>query len=139
MTTNNDFTMDKFASVCATAEEGFRLFKQTETIYNFLVANKGTEFSPTEIGLAIGRKPFIWHNSVEDVDVAASKMISDSLYWLYHLGLISRHIYTEKKTIKPYYPTKVKDVKVIDGVEYVGYIYKNLVEVNSTFCKWFAL
>lgn len=136
--TDNGFTMERFASVCVKASEGFNLFKQTETIYNFLLAHKGVEFSPTEIGLALGR-PFIWHCSWDDTDEACVKRISDSLYWLYGLGLINRNTYTKKVTVDLGYPQRVRDVKVIDGVEYVGYIYKETMEVDSTSYKWFAM
>lgn len=136
--TDNGFTMERFASVCVKAGEGFNLFKQTETIYKFLVAHKGEEFSPTEIGLALGRS-FVWHNHWDDTDEPYVKRISDSLYWLYNLGLINRNTYTQKITVDLGYKQRVRDVKVIDGVEYVGYIYKDTMEVDSTSYKWFAM
>ncbi len=53
--------------------------------------------------------------------------------------MIDRNTYTQKITIELDYPQRVKDVKVIDGVEYVGYIYKDTMEVTSKSYKWFAL
>lgn len=133
-----DFTAEKFAKVCVKMEEGMRLFEQTQTIYNFLLEHKGKEFSPTEIGLALG-KPFAYHYSWDNTDEACVKKISDSLYWLLEIGLIDRNTYTQKITIKLDYPQRVKDVKVIDDVEYVGYICKDTMEVTSKSYKWFAL
>lgn len=133
-----DFTAEKFAIVCVKMREGMRLFEQTQTIYNFLLEHKGEEFSPTEIGLALG-KPFAYHYSWDDTDEACVKKISDSLYWLLEIGLIDRNTYTQKITVELGYPQRVKDVKIIDGVEYVGYIYKDTTEVISTSYKWFAL
>lgn len=133
-----DFTTEKFAKVCVKMGEGMRLFEQTKTIYNFLLEHKGKEFSPTEIGLALG-KPFAYHYSWDDTDDVCVKKISDSLYWLLEIGLIDRNTYTEKITIELPYKERVRDVKVIDGVEYVGYIYKDTMEVTSKSHKWFAL
>lgn len=137
-TIDNGFNAERFAQVCVKMEEGMRLYKQTKTIYEFLLAHKGTEFSPTQIGLALG-KPFTWHCSWDDTDEALVKKISDSLYWLYEMKLIGRNTYTKKVTVDLGYRQRVKDVKVIDGVEYVGYIYKDTMEVDSKSHKWFAI
>lgn len=138
VTSNSDFTVERFSKVCVKMSEGFALFKQTEIIYNFLLAHKDCEFSPTEIGLALGA-PFSYHLSWYDSDEVYTKKISDSLYWLKELGLIGRNTYTKKVSIDLGYRQRVKDVKVIDGVEYVGYLYKDTMEVDSTSYKWFAL
>ena len=137
-TIDNGFNAERFAQVCVKMSEGMRLYKQTKTIYEFLLAHKGIEFSPTEIGLALG-KPFTWHCSWDDTDEALVKKIADSLYWLYEMKLIDRHSYTKKVTIDLGYKQRVKDIKIIDGVEYVGYIYKTTMEVDSTSHKWFAI
>lgn len=138
LTIDNGFNAKDFAKVCVKMGEGMRLYEQTKTIYDFLLAHKGEEFSPAEIGLALG-KPFAWHCSWDDTDEACVKKIADSLYWLYEMKLIDRHSYTKKVTIDLGYKQKVKDIKIIDGVEYVGYIYKTTMEVDSTSHKWFAI
>lgn len=137
-TIDNGFNAERFAQVCVKMSEGMKLYKQTKTIYEFLLAHKGIEFSPTEIGLALG-KPFTWHCSWDDTDEALVKKIADSLYWLYEMKLIDRHSYTKKVTVDLGYKQRVKDIKIIDGVEYVGYIYKTTMEVDSTSHKWFAI
>lgn len=144
MTTRINFTVDNgfnekdFAKVCVKMGEGMRLYEQTKTIYDFLLAHKGEEFSPAEIGLSLGI-PFAWHCSWDNTDNACVKKIADSLYWLYEMKLIDRHSYTKKVTIDLGYKQRVKDIKIIDGIEYVGYIYKTTMEVDSTSHKWFAL
>ena len=144
MTTNfnfvmdNGFTAEKFSKVCVRMSEAMGMFKQTEAIYNFLIAHKGSEFTPTEIGLAMG-KPFSWHYSWDNTDVVCTKKISDSLYWLKELGLVN---FTETKkivTIEEPYPTRVKDAKIIDGIEYVGYKYATTRDFIATTRHWFAL
>ena len=117
-TVDNGFNADRFAQVCEAMHKGLALYKQTETIYNFLLAHKGEEFSPTQIGLALG-KPFAWHCSWDNTDEACVKKIADSLYWLYEMKLIGRNMYTQRITVDLGYPQKVKDIKIIDGVEYV--------------------
>lgn len=135
-TVENELTMDKFANVCTFAHKAMELLEQTEAIYNFLLAHKGVEFSPKEIGLALG-KPFTWQ-CWNDPHKVLVKRISDSLYWLYNLGLINRSTYTKQITIKLNYEQEVKDVKIINGVEYVGYIHKDTQDVISTSYKWFV-
>lgn len=144
MTTNfnlvidNGFDAKDFAKVCVKMNDAIQLYEQTQKIYSFLKAHKGCEFSPTEIGLTLG-KPFAWHCSWDDTDEACVKRISDSLYWLKEMGLVGRNTYIEKVDIELPYPQRVKDVKVIDGVEYIGYIYKETMTVDSKRYKWFAL
>lgn len=137
-TINNGFDAKDFAKVCVKMEEAMKLYEQTQKIYAFLKAHPGNEFTCTEIGLALGY-PFSitlpWSGR-EDVCV---KKVSDSLYWLLQMGLVHRNTYVEKITIDLGYREKVKDVKIIDGVEYVGYIYKTTREVDSKTNKWSAL
>lgn len=136
--TDNGFNTKDFANVCVKMKDALRLYEQTERIYNFLKLRKGCEFSPTEIGFGLG-EPFTWHRSWDNTDEACVKMISDSLYWLLQMGLVKYNTYVEKVELDLPYPQKVKDVKVIDGVEYVGYITKKTMTVNSESRKWFAL
>lgn len=136
---NNDLTVDKFAKVCVKMSEGMALYKQTQTIYEFLKAHRGNEFTCTEIGLALGY-PFSWHCNWDNTEEAYVKKISDSLYWLLEMGLVHRNTYTKRITVECGYPHKVRDVKIIDGVEYVGYVLKyDEREVDSKTHKWSAL
>lgn len=135
--TDKDFTEERFARVCVKMHDAMKLYKQTETIYNFLLTHKGSEFTPTQIGLALG-KPFAVQYWDGDVN-ACTKMISDSLYWLLELGLIIRYTHTEKVEVELGYKERVRDVKIIDGVEYVGYIYKDTIEVEHKSYTWSAL
>ena len=136
--TDNGFNAKDFAKVCVKMGEAMKLYEQTQKIYEFLKANRGREFTCTEIGLALGI-PFTWHYSWDDTDIACTKKISDSLYWLKEMGLVHRNTYVKKVTIDLGYREKVKDVKIIDGIEYVGYIYKTTREVDSKTHKWSAL
>ena len=70
---------------------------------------------------------------------SSTKRATDSLYWLYNMGLVGYHEYEEVITIRTDYPEKVKDVKIINGVEYVGYIEKDTRDVKKIYRKWFAI
>jgi len=136
--TESNFNAKDFSKVCVKMRDALKLYEQTEKIYNFLKLRKGCEFSPTEIGFGLG-EPFITHFAWCNSDEACVKMISDSLYWLLQMGLVKYNSYVEKVDIELPYPEKVKDVKIIDGVEYVGYVTKKTRTVNSESRKWFAL
>lgn len=137
---NSELTVNKFARVCVKMNEGMTLYRQTEKIYEFLKAHRGNEFTCTEIGLALGAPLFAWHSPWDNTDEAYVKKISDSLYWLLEMGLVHRNTYTKRITVECDYPHKVRDVKIIDGVEYVAYLLKyDEKEVDSKTHKWSAL
>lgn len=126
-----EITMKNLAKVCQAAYEGQRLLEQTQKVYNFLEKNKGMEFLPHEIGA------FVFDNYYYKNSIA--KKASDSLYWLYDMGLVGYRDYEKIITIKVPYPEKVRDVKIINGVEYVGYIEKDTIDVKKVYRRWFAL
>lgn len=125
-----EITMKNFANACQAAYEAQRLLEQTQKVYNFLETYRGMDFSPKEIGMAVigTRYP--------SSDV---KRVTDSLYWLYDMGLVGYRDYEKIITIKAPYPEKVRDVKIINGVEYVGYIEKDTIDVKKVYRRWFTL
>ena len=127
-----ELTMKNFASACQAAYEGQRLFEQTQKVYNFLERNKGMDFLPHEIGAFVFDNISYYKNS-------HAKRASDSLYWLYDMGLVSYHEYEKVITIKTDCPEMVKDVKIINGIEYVGYIKKDTIDVKKVYRRWFAI
>lgn len=129
--------INTFATVCVAAHEGLRMYEQTMTVYDFLCAHKGQEFSPKELALAIG-KPFVYHWTWTDEDLPEVKRVSDSLHWLLEMGLVQRNTYTKTVEFELDYPTRVRDIKIIDGVEYVGYIMSTKDTVDTTYHKWFV-
>ena len=125
-----EITAESLAKVCQTIDEEQTLLEQTNKVYNFLKNNKKSEFFPKEIGMLVidSRYP-----------TSSTKRATDSLYWLYNMGLVGYHEYEEVITIRTDYPEKVKDVKIINGVEYVGYIEKYTRDVKKIYRKWFAI
>ena len=126
-----ELTMKNFASACQAAYEGQRLLEQTQKVYNFLAKNKGMDFLPHEIGM------FAFDNRY--YKDSCTKRASDSLYWLYDMGLVSYHEYEKIITINAPYPEEVRDVKIINGIEYVGYIKKDTIDVKKVYRRWFAI
>lgn len=125
-----EITMKNFASVCQAAYEGQRLLEQTQKIYDFLEKNKGMDFLPHEIGMSVLNNRYY--------KGSCAKRTSDSLYWLYDMGLVGYREYEKVITINAPYPEEVRDVKIINGIEYVGYIKKDTIDVKKTYRKWFA-
>lgn len=125
-----EFTMKNFASACQAAYEAQRLLEQTQKVYDFLEKNKGMDFLPYEIGM------FAFDNSYYKGSCA--KRASDSLYWLYDMGLVGYREYEKIVTIKTDCPERIRDVKIINGIEYVGYIEKDTIEVKKVYRRWFA-
>ena len=130
-----EMTMKNFAQVCVAFNDGLEMYERTEKVYNFLKENKGKEFSPKAIAKALG---FFHHSDYFDDDFIYHDQVKNPLHWLLRMGLVGRTEHKEIITIDNPYPTKVKDVKVINGVEYVGYIYKDTIEVTSKSYTWFA-
>lgn len=128
-------TMNEFAKVCFAFKEGMEMYERTMKVLAFLSANRGKEFSPTEIADALDYA----HNSVFSGRIIYHEKVVKPLHWLLEMGLVGRNTYTERITVDLGYKQKVKDVKIINGVEYVGYIYKSTKEVDKITYKWFAL
>ena len=127
--------MKEFSQVCVAFGEGMEMYDRTMKVLDFLSNNKGKEFSPTEIANALG---YGFDTAYWGRIVCKDKVVKP-LHWLLQMGLVGRNGYTEKVTIDIGYKKKIKDVKIINGVEYVGYIYTSTMDVDSTSYKWFVL
>ena len=124
-----EITMKNLAKVCQAAYEGQRLLEQTQKVYDFLEKNKGMDFLPYEIGM------FAFDSKYKQ---SCAKKASDSLYWLYDMGLVGYREYEKVITINAPYPERVRDVKIINGIEYVGYIEKDTIDVKKVYRRWFV-
>ena len=130
---NNDM-IKMMRKVCYTFDVSMDLFDRTMEVYTFLRDNKD-EFKPIEIAERLNYKYGIF----DGVDDIAYMRVVRPLHLLEKMGLVSRNTYTKKVNINSYYPMRVKDVKIINGIEYVGYIEKETYEKEVTYYKWFAL
>lgn len=130
-----EMTIRNFGTVCEALKNGLEMYDRTEKVYNFLKAHKGEEFSPKEIAKGIGfcRKSFC-----SDTEFIYHEQVVHPLHWLLQMGLVGKTEHKEIITIENPYPTRVKDVKIINGVEYVGYVYKDTIEVTSKSYTWFV-
>lgn len=126
---------DEFAKVCVTFHDGMEMYDRTMKVLTFLNTHKGQEFSPTELADALGYDC----ESTYFGRIIYHEKVVKPLHWLLEMGFVDRNTYTERITINLGYQKRVKDIKIIDGVEYVGYIYKSTKEIDSVSYKWFAL
>lgn len=125
---------DEFAKVCVAFHDGMEMYERTLKVLTFLGAHRGQEFSPIELADALG----YGRESTYYGRIIYHEKVVKPLHWLLEMGFVERNAYTERITIDLGYKQKVKDVKIINGVEYVGYIYKSTKEVDKVSYKWFV-